>query len=152
MFVYRLGRTKFRDDISGEGARLFGGRWNHKGTPCLYAAESRALAVLEYTVNVHIDDVPRALSMTVLEVPHHRLLRLAPKDLPGDWFHSPAPSSTKDFGTELLKKAEYLVIQIPSVIISEEYNYLVNPMHKDIHQVKVLSMHDFVYDVRIKLT
>ena len=152
MLVYRLGKTKFANDISGEGARLFGGRWNHKGTPCLYTAESRALAVLEYTVNVHIDDVPRALSMTVLQLPEQRLLRLSPNNLPGDWFHSPAPASTKDFGTELLKKSEYLVIQIPSVIIPEEYNYLVNPLHKDIHQVKVLSVHDFVYDVRIKWT
>jgi RES domain-containing protein len=151
MLVYRLGRTRFKDDTSGEGARLFGGRWNHKGTPCLYTAESRALAVLEYTVNVHIDDVPRALSMTVLQVPEQHLLRLAPKDLPGDWFHSPAPASTKDFGTGLLKKSEYLLIQIPSVIIPEEYNYLINPLHQDIHQVKVLSVHDFVYDVRIKM-
>ncbi|MCU7548552.1 RES family NAD+ phosphorylase [Chitinophagaceae bacterium LB-8] len=151
MLVYRLGRTKFAQDTSGEGARLFGGRWNHKLTPCLYTAESRALAVLEYTVNVHIDDVPRALSMTVLEMPDQHLLTLTPKDLPGDWLQSPVPASTKDFGTELLKKAEYLVIKIPSVVIPEEYNYLVNPLHKDSGLVKVLSVHDFVYDVRIKM-
>ena len=62
MKVYRLSKTKFAEDLTGEGARLNGGRWNHILTACLYTAESRALAVLEYTVNVNIDDIPRALA------------------------------------------------------------------------------------------
>lgn len=152
MLVYRLGRTKFAHDISGEGARLYGGRWNHKLTPCLYTSGSRALAVLEYTVNVNIDEVPRALSMTVLQIPDENILTLTPKDLPGDWALSPAPASTKDFGTGLLKKSDYLVIRIPSVVVPEEFNYLINPLHLDIRLVKVVSVRDFVYDVRIKMT
>ena len=56
MIVYRLSRTRWADDLTGEGSRLHGGRWNHPGTPCIYTSESRALAILEYTVNVNVDD------------------------------------------------------------------------------------------------
>ena len=62
MLVYRIGRTKRAGDLTGEGSRLNGGRWNHKLTPCIYTSESRALALLEYTVNVNIDEIPRALT------------------------------------------------------------------------------------------
>ncbi|MGI8637275.1 MAG: RES family NAD+ phosphorylase, partial [Segetibacter sp.] len=76
MIVYRIGRLKYSKDLSGEGAKLNGGRWNHKLTPCLYTSASRSLAILEYTVNVNIDDIPRALSMTTLEIPDKKILRL----------------------------------------------------------------------------
>ena len=65
MVVYRLGGTKYATDLTGEGARLFGGRWNNEGTPCIYTSQSRALAILEYTVNINIDDIPRALSIKI---------------------------------------------------------------------------------------
>ncbi len=150
MIVYRIGRTKHADDLSGEGARLNGGRWNHKLTPCLYTSESRALALLEYTVNVNIDEIPRALSFTIMEIPGDHILALAIADLPGNWMAAPAPASTKDFGTILLKNAEHAVIKIPSAVIPDEYNYLLNPLHKNIAKCKILDVRDFVYDVRIK--
>ncbi len=150
MIVYRIGRLKYSKDLSGEGARLNGGRWNHKLTPCLYTSASRSLAILEYTVNVNIDDIPRALSMTTLEIPDKKILRLTIADLPGDWRATPAPASTKDFGTQLLKNNEYAVIQIPSAVIPDENNYLLNPMHKDSLLFSAVDVRDFVYDIRIK--
>jgi RES domain-containing protein len=150
MIVYRIGRTKYANDLTGEGARLNGGRWNLKLTPCLYTSESRSLSVLEYTVNVNIEDIPRALSMTTLEIPEKGILNLTVSDLPGDWRASPAPASTKEFGTDLLKKAEYPIIKIPSAIIPDEYNYLINPIHRGSLNVSIIDIRDFVYDVRIK--
>ena len=150
MIVYRIGRTKYANDLTGEGARLNGGRWNHKLTPCLYTSESRSLAVLEYTVNVNIDDIPRALSMTTLDIPEKNILHLTIAELSGDWSTSPAPASAKDFGTQLLKKAEYAVILIPSAIIPDEFNYLLNPLHRESSQFSIVDIADFVYDVRIK--
>jgi RES domain-containing protein len=64
MIVYRIGKNKFARDLKGEGAKTERGQVNHKLTACVYACRSRALAVLEYTVNVNIDDIPRALSIT----------------------------------------------------------------------------------------
>src|SRR3954463_8333092 len=101
MIVYRVGKTKYASDLTGEGARLFGARWNNKMVGCLYTSESRALAVLEYTVNVNIDDVPRALSMTIIEIPDKPVRILNEAELPGNWKECPAPSATKDFGSNL---------------------------------------------------
>jgi RES domain-containing protein len=150
MIVYRISSRKYANDLTGEGARLHGGRWNHKLTPCLYAAATRALAILEYSVNVNIDDIPRALSIVSFEIPDDNMLILEQSQLPGDWRQAPAPSSTKDFGTALLKQNQYLAIQIPSVIIPEEYNYLINPLHPEIKNVRIINMKDCAYDVRIK--
>jgi len=151
MVVYRIGRTRFSKDLSGEGARLNGGRWNHILTPCVYTSESRALAVLEYTVNVNIDDIPRSLSITTIEIPDAGIRKLTVGDLPVGWRESPAPSSTKDFGTILLNLMEALLIKIPSTVIPQEFNYILNPRHAAAKTFTIVSVEDFVYDVRIKL-
>jgi len=150
MEVYRIGKTRHSKDLSGEGARLNGGRWNHILTPCLYTSQSRALAILEYTVNINIDDVPRALSITTIEITEDNIIFLSQSDLPGNWMQVPSPSSTKDFGTHLLKAATS-IIKIPSIVVPQEFNYLLNPLHPDSKDFKIISVEDFVYDVRIKI-
>ncbi len=151
MLVYRIGKTKYKNDLTGHGARLNGGRWNHISLPCIYTSESRALALLEYTVNVNIDDIPRALSITTIEIPNDKIEEPKITDLPGDWTQIPAPVSTKDFGTLFLKSHRSSVLKIPSSIISKEYNFILNPQHAGSKEFKVISVEDFVYDVRIKL-
>ena len=150
MLVYRIGKTRYATDLSGEGARLYGGRWNHKLTACIYTSESRALAVLEYTVNVNIEAIPRSLSITVIEIPSSSIFTLTENKLPGNWKESPAPGDTKDFVTQLLKAAKTAIIKIPSAIISQECNYLLNPAHINSKAFKIVEVSDFVYDVRIK--
>lgn len=150
MVVYRIGSSKYARDLSGEGARLYGGRWNHKLTPCLYCSANRSLAILEYSVNVNIDLIPRSLSITCLEIPEENILKIDVDRLPGNWRDSPAPASTRDFGTALLKANEFLIIQIPSVVIPEEFNYLVNPLHPASRLVNIMEVKDCVYDLRIK--
>jgi RES domain-containing protein len=151
MQVYRVGALKFSGDLSGEGAKLFGGRWNHKTIPCIYTSQSRALAILEYTVNINIDEVPRALSITTFEIPESAIKLITAEKLPGNWKESPAPSSTKDFGSALIKSLSFPVYKIPSCLINDEYNFLLNPMHPQKKLFKILEIKDFVYDVRIKL-
>lgn len=150
MILYRIGRTKFARDLTGEGARLHGGRWNHKLTPCIYTSQSRSLAVLEYTVNINIDDIPRALSITAFEINTTEILELSIAELPGNWREVPAPASTRDFGTKLLKDAKYAVLKIPSAVIPDEFNYLLNPPHTESSKFSIADIYDFVYDVRIK--
>lgn len=153
MIVYRIARSKWATDLSGQGARLHGGRWNHIGTPCVYSSQNRALAVLEYTVNINVDEIPRALSIVTIEIPENFSERLHPvsiSDLPGDWRDSPTPSSTKDFGTRLLQSGLYPIISVPSAIVPQELNYLINPLHGLTTAIRVIEIQDFVYDVRIK--
>ncbi|NII28585.1 RES family NAD+ phosphorylase [Pseudoflavitalea sp. X16] len=150
MIVYRVGKTRYAQDLTGEGARLHGGRWNHKLTACIYTAESRSLATLEYTVNTNIEDIPRSLSITTYEIPDDGILYVRISELPGNWKEAPAPSATKDFGTRLLKEADYPVIRFPSTIIPYEFNYILNPLHPNSDDFQIVDIRDFVYDVRIK--
>ena len=149
MLVYRIGRTKFAGDFTGEGARLHGGRWNHKLVPCIYTSESRALALLEYTANVNIEDIPRALSVSVFEIPDDRIFEIPLSKLPGDWNLSPAPASARELGSSLL--GTHLIIKIPSAIVADEYNFLLNLRHANSSELRILDIKDFIYDVRIKL-
>jgi RES domain-containing protein len=150
MFVYRIGKTKHKDDLSGEGARLFGGRWNHKFVPCIYTSESRALALLEYTVNVMVENIPDILSITTIEIPDNLITEIQIESLPLGWNMSPTPSITKDFGTKLLKRGADPVLRLPSSIITREYNYILNPRHAESKNFSIIDMEDFVYDKRIK--
>ncbi len=147
MKVYRITKTQYAEDLNGTGSKLFGGRWNHIDTPCIYMSESRALSVLEYSVNIHIDFIPRALSLCVFEIDDSQINALKEEDLPGNWRETPVPKSTKDFGTKLLQ--QHAIIRIPSIIIPQEFNYVVNPLTKN-PCFKLLETKDFIFDLRIK--
>ena len=149
MHIYRLSKRKWANLLDGEGARLHGGRWNLPGIPCIYAAESRALAVLEYTVNISIDDIPRDLVFARINVPSAAHVVHVP-DLPGDWNHAPAPVSAKKFGSTLLNSHKHLIIRFPSVILPGEFNFIIDPLHPDFHKIEITGTEDFVYDIRIK--
>ena len=150
MLVYRICKRKYADDLTGEGAKLFGGRWNNKMVSCVYTSESRALAVLEFTVNVSMDEIPPTLSIVTLQIPVSDSISFDENDLPENWRTFPAPSSTKDFGSNLLLDSKYLIVKIPSVILSSEFNYLINPRHKHADKIVVNNIEDFAYDYRIK--
>ena len=147
MKVYRVSATKYATDITGEGARLYGGRWNHPLTACIYSSESRALAILEYSVNVNIKEIPRALSIVTFSIAADEVKEILLENLPGNWAAMPAPNSTKDMGTALLKA--YSILKIPSVVIPLEHNYIINPLAQAA-ALKILDVQDLVYDVRIK--
>ncbi len=152
MILYRIGRNKYSEDLSGNGSKTNGGRWNNIGIPCIYTAETRALSVLEFTVHNSLDDVRRALSITQFDVPGHSIFECKISTLPGNWRDWPHPRETRDFGSEMLIKAEYLILKFPSVIIPQEFDYILNPTHKDFQLIdkSKLKVEDFVYDIRLK--
>jgi len=147
MLVYRIGKTQFIQDLEGLGAKLYGGRWNHMGTPCIYTSESRALAVLEYLVNVTIQHIPKQLSIATFEIDEKQLDTPSLKNLPDDWQAIPASYTTKNFGTEMLKKG-VPGFKIPSVVLPDEYNYVLNPLAGG-RLFKLVDISDFEYDVRL---
>jgi RES domain-containing protein len=150
MIVYRVSRTKYANELSGEGARIYGGRWNSVGVPCIYTSENRALTVLEYSANVPLIDIPRSLSITTYQIPDASWEIYEEPDLPGNWKQSPIPMETMEFGSNLLNGMADLALKIPSAVLPQEYNYIINPLHPDMHQVEIVNIIDFVYDVRIK--
>lgn len=148
MWVYRIGKTKYAQDLKGTGAKLYGGRWNTVGTPCIYTSESRALAVLEYTVNVTIDFIPSGLSICIFQIDENQIYTVDRGGLPRNWRDAPAPLSTKSYGTELLSKG-HSIVKVPSVVIPDEYNYILNPL-SDKSDFKLIEVKGFAFDSRIK--
>ncbi len=150
MLLYRISRKIHASKLDGEGARLFGGRWNNVGTRCIYASETRALAVLEFIVNTPASEMPEDLVLITLKVPEEVNLVHQPKDLPDDWNLKRAPLSTRNFGDKLLNDGTHLLIRLPSVVIPEEYNCIINPLHAAIKGIKVENITPFSLDERVK--
>lgn len=150
MIVYRLGKTEYCRDLSGQGAKLFGGRWNNVGTACLYTSQSRALAILEYSVNVSVQFIPKDLSFTVIEIDDKSIFEINKNELPTNWNDVPTPSSTKIFGSNLMLNSRYSILKVPSVIIEKEFNFLLNPTYADKDAFKILDVEPFQFDFRIK--
>lgn len=150
MLVYRIVKTKYANDLSGEGASRFGGRWNQKLSPCIYTSESRALALLEFSVNVNHEEINKSLSIVTIQIPDRHIQRLVPSHLPSDWKSIPASNSTKDIGSNFLNQSAKSILQVPSSIIEDEFNFILNPMHPDAVHFKIIEVKEFDLDTRIK--
>ncbi len=149
MRLYRVIKTKYAHDLTGEGAKLSGGRWNHPGIPCIYLAESRALSLLEYAAHASMETFPPALSFTTLEVPDNSITQLSVKELPADWLKQPHSKASQDIGSAFLAKNEHLLLQLPSVLIEQEFNFVLNTMHPLISAVKIAEVAKFKANVII---
>lgn len=151
MHVYRLGPKRFAPDLEGIGAKKFGGRWNHVETACIYASANKALSMLEYSAHLSLASFKPELVFTTYEVEYDDFLKLDLKDLPKDWNNIPSLKSTMDIGTNHFKSnPDSLGIIVPSIIIPDEFNYLINPLSTKFPSVKVVSVTDHNYDLRIK--
>ncbi|HBO21959.1 MULTISPECIES: RES family NAD+ phosphorylase [unclassified Providencia] len=152
MILYRLIKSEFAHDAwSGQGARLYGGRWNHKGTPAVYASTQISLAALEILVHINQEQLLQRYSLFSIEINDKQAMKLSIENLPVDWQQDPAPTSTIDIGTTWLNNQDSLVLLVPSGIIPYEYNAIINPNHpqfaKALQNVKPL---DFNFDPRLK--
>lgn len=150
MVLYRIGKTKFAHDLQGTGAKLYGGRWNHEGVPCIYCAASRALSLLEYSAHVTLETIPKSLSFTSFELPDELIHVVRMAKLPNNWDGWPHLKPARDFGTTLLKENKYCVFQFPSAIIPEEFIYVINPLHARMKSIKIVNVRDYSYDPRLK--
>lgn len=148
MIVYHLGSTKFARQLTGEGAKLHGGRWNNIGQPCIYASGAKSLCVLEYAANVSLDEMNHNLAFTAYEIPDDCWAQFETKELPAGWMELPSPDAVRAWGTKQLQK--HLALQLPSVIVPTEFNYLLNPLHPDFKNVRIKEVEPFTFDRRIK--
>lgn len=150
MEVYHVGSRKFAKQLTGEGAKLHGGRWNSIGTACIYTGESISLCVLEYAANVNLHQLSSSLAVSVYTLPERSWKEFSIKELPGNWQEVPAPAETQEWGTKLLQEANHLALKLPSVIIPSEFNYILNPLHPAFKKVKIKDIRPFTFDTRIK--
>jgi RES domain-containing protein len=128
--LFRLTKTGFVSAcFDGEGARLYGGRWNSKGLPCVYLGTTRAICVLETLVHLNNEQKLPLFSMFQLTVPEELVSTLDPADWPKDWAQDPAPLSTKEMGDNWLSGCSSLILLVPSSVVAGEWNALFNPAH-----------------------
>ncbi len=138
-----------RSAFDGEGARLYGGRWNSPGTRIVYVAGSVSLAVLE--VLVHLGDVGvlTSYSLCAVEFEDGLIEPLDRSRLPVDWRSYPAPSGSREIGDAWVKGGSSAVLEVPSAVIERESNYLINPAHPDFVSVSVGEPEPFEFDSRL---
>ncbi|HTI00733.1 MAG TPA: RES domain-containing protein [Acidisoma sp.] len=138
---WRLCREPFAD-LTGQGAALYGGRWNSPGTPLVYLAANAALALLE--VRVHLDLPPDLLpdDYVLLSVGLDGLSLERLETLPED---------PRGFGDRWLAEGRTALLDVPSVLVPESRNLLLNPRHKEAGQARILHQRRFAFDPRLWL-
>lgn len=150
MNVYRIGARRWIKDLSGEGAFLYGGRWNSKGLRMLYTSSTISLAVLEVLVHTEVRFTPSDFALLTISVPDDLpLWRLSEADLPPDWRTIPSGSATQSIGDSFLEGRVQIGMITPSVVVPAEHNLMLNPMHPQYQRVKEVSISDFDFDRRL---
>jgi RES domain-containing protein len=147
--VWRLLTARYAGTaFSGEGARLYGGRWNSKGLPMVYTAGSQSLAVLEMLVQ---DDPLRARYIMIpATLPKAlKVERLTPEQLPAGWRDLATRDLTQAVGDDWLKRKSSAVLAVPSAVIPAETNYLINPLHPAFGKIEIGAPQDFYTDQRL---
>jgi len=117
----------------------------------IYAASSRSLACLENTVHRSQAGLSQLFSVMIIEIPDHLTIKaIRLDDLPEDWVEYSEMYITQSLGERWIKENESPVLQVPSSIIDEEVNYLLNPAHKDFEQIRIIKTKPFIFDKRLK--
>lgn len=147
MLIYRLTKNTYANDLAGTGAKTHGGRWNNKGNAMLYCASSRSLALLEVLVHLPPLLMPNGFAMVTIDAPDDVEI-LDTKLLDKNWKNSP-DLLLKRTGDEFLAGNKALLLKVPSFVIEEEFNYLVNPSHPSASKLKIVSIDPFSFDERL---
>jgi RES domain-containing protein len=134
--------------FSGEGAAKTGGRWNSRGVAVVYTSASRSLAALETLVHL-TPPVMFRYKVIRIEVTDALVEQMKAAALPLDWQIEPPPPSTKRLGDAWVRSSRSAILAVPSVIIPDEINYLLNPAHADFKKTAIGKPADFGFDPRL---
>lgn len=147
MIVYRLATATHAEDISGEGARLYGGRFNPVGIPALYTSENISLCILEILVRASRHTAPDSYTLISIEFPKINMRVIAPQKLKKDW--QADLDYTQGIGEDFLKDMQALCLKVPSAVIPVEHNYILNPVHTDFKHVTIIETQLLQLDKRL---
>jgi RES domain-containing protein len=145
MILWRVSRHL---DLNGRGGLVFAGRWHHAGTPVVYLAESPAGALLETCVHTSANDIP----------PSFTLLKVVGPDLPYDEIEMAKLDRawpdrveiTREIGSAWMKRSNSALLRVPSALVPETVNYLLNPLHKDAGSLHIEKSFLYPFDARLK--
>lgn len=129
MRAYRIAKAKY-PSLDGEGARLYGGRWNNKGVAIAYLSTSIALALVENLVHFELGMMPPEMILITVEIPND-ITTESLETLPDDWNSPDDAPGCRAAGDEWVRSMHSALLLVPSVIVPKEYNILLNPSHPD---------------------
>jgi len=145
MTLWRISR---HIELSGRGGLLFAGRWHHAGTPAIYLAEPPAGALLETCVHTSANDIPPSFTLLKVVCPDIPFDQIDVDALQSDWPHR--ADITRELGSQWLKLRRSALLRVPSALVPETVNFLLNPMHADAALFRVEDSFVFPFDTRLK--
>ncbi len=143
------------DDLSGAGAKATGGRWNAVGDALVYTSETQALACLETVVHLNAGGLPLNRYLVCVTIPDAvwgAAQTGTPSSLPVGWDADPSGRASIQFGTTWIRSVASALLRVPSVIVPDEYNVLINPLHPDSRAIIAVKIRKWLYDPRLTKT
>lgn len=148
--AWRLVKRRYSASaFDGEGARLNGARWSSVGTRAAYASDSKALAVLEVLVHLQTTEVLAAYVFVGVDIPESLIEVLDRSALLAGWTDSPPPVEVQAIGDQWIGLGKAVVLAVPSAVVPDAVNYLLNPAHPRFSELKVSEQEPFVFDHRL---
>jgi RES domain-containing protein len=145
MVLWRI--SPFRD-LNGEGGLRYSARWHTAGAPVVYLAASPAGALLEICANTTADDIPSQFTLLKVAGPDVPVEKVALTDLPSGWVTG--FDVTRRIGTEWLKGRQSALLKVPSALVPETTNFLLNPLHPDAALFQIERAYEHPFDLRLK--
>lgn len=147
--TWRITKRKHaREAFTGEGASQFGGRWNSPGTAIVYTAQSQSLAALEMLVHFDWPELLQKYVLIAVEIDDALVAQFDPSRLPRNWRDDPPSPQVRAVGDEWALAGRSAVLRVPSALVPDEYNFLLNPNHSDFKKLRVGKPLSFRFDPR----
>lgn len=148
--AWRIAKRKHAETaFDGAGARRYGGRWNSPGVALVYTSEHQSLAVLELLVHIERPQRFHDYRLIPVDVPDSVITDLDRDGLPDNWRSDPSPLSLRGVGNNWIQKLASAVLRVPSAIVPDEKNYLLNPAHPDFGRLAIGDSISFALDPRL---
>jgi RES domain-containing protein len=135
--------------FDGEGASLYGGRWNSRGVRIIYTSSSAALAALELLVRIERQEALRGYVLFACSFGDSLVEDVDRKTLPDDWRAAPSPVPLRSVGDGWIRRGSSALLRVPSAVIDTEVNYLLNPEHADFKKIQIAEPVPFSLDMRL---
>lgn len=149
--AWRLTKTKLLSGAwDGQGAKKSGGRWNSVGIAVVYTSSTLSLALVEVLVHLPSGILP-AYSAVRVDFDESMVAGIEPRALPGNWRDYPPPPETKAIGDRWVAEGSSLVLRVPSVIVPNEFNYILNPSHPAFADISIGEPMEFPFDPRLPM-
>lgn len=148
--VWRIAKQEHaRTALAGEGARLYGGRWNSPGTSIVYAAQSQSLALLEMLVHLESPELLKRYVLFKIQLEASLTTRLDVSRLPKNWKEYPVPARVQSIGDNWAASRASVALAVPSAVVPDESNFLLNPNHHEFSKLIISKSIAFQFDPRL---